>query len=314
MADGPLVTVIGEALIDLVADDTGAYLARPGGSPYNVAVGLARLGIRTSLMARLSDNAFGRQLRRHAEACGIELSAAPRAVEPTTLAVVSLDDSGQAAYDFYLLGTADWQWTAAETAGLPAGTAVLHFGSIASWTAPGSDRIHALARGARAGGAVLVSYDPNIRPLLLGDPARARDLVERDVAIAQLVKASSEDVGWLYPDADVDQVADSWLRLGAELVVVTDGADGATAYRSGAEALHRPGRPTRVVDTVGAGDAFTSGLLTAVVERSLHTPGRLANLTDEDVAGLLDTAVLVSSLTCERVGADPPTAAERAAG
>lgn len=314
MADTPLVTVIGEALIDLVADDTGAYRARPGGSPYNVAIGLARLGIRTSLMARLADNAFGRQLRRHAEASGIDLSAAPLAVEPTTLAVVSLDDSGQAAYDFYLDGTADWQWTAAEAAGLPADTAVLHFGSIASWTPPGQERIRALAQGARAEGAALVSYDPNVRPLLLGDPARGRDLVERDVGVSHVVKASQDDVEWLYPGASTQHIAARWLELGAVLVVVTAGAEGAHAFRSGADVVHCSGRPTTVVDTVGAGDAFTAGLLAALVERSLHTPDRLAAVGDADLAGVLDAAVLVSSLTCERVGADPPTAAERDAG
>ena len=314
MADTPLVTVLGEALIDLVADDTGAYFARPGGSPYNVAIGLARLGIRTSLMARLADNAFGRQLRRHAEASGVDLSVAPVALEPTTLAVVSLDEAGQAAYDFYLEGTADWQWTAAETAGLPGDTAVLHFGSIASWTAPGCERIHARAQDARSAGSVLVSYDPNVRPLLLGDPARGRDLVEPDVAIAHVVKASSEDLGWLYPDAGIEPVAASWLGLGARLVVVTHGAEGATAYQPDGSAVHRPGRATRVVDTVGAGDAFTAGLLAALVERSLHTPDRLARLTADALAALLDAAALVSSLTGERVGADPPTAAERDAG
>ena len=144
------VTVIGEAIIDLVpGDQPRTFQAVPGGSPYNVAVGLARLGHRTTLMARLADTAFGRILRDHAEAEGIDLGAAPHAAEPSTLAVVSLDASAQASYDFYLNGTADWQWTAEETGRAPERTAVLHFGSLASWTPPGDARIIELAERMR---------------------------------------------------------------------------------------------------------------------------------------------------------------------
>ena len=309
--DRPLVTVIGEALIDLVADGpSGAYRARPGGSPYNVAIGLSRLGVRTSLMARLADNAFGRQLRAHAEAEGVDLSSSPHAVEPTTLAVVSLDDNAQATYDFYLDGTADWQWTAAETARLRPDTAVVHLGSIASWTAPGSERIHELVAEVHRAGWALISYDPNVRPLLLGDPARGRELVERTVGVSHVVKASREDVEWLYPGTAPEHVAARWLELGALLVLVTDGAHGAHAFRPGTPVRHRPGRAVAVVDTVGAGDSFTAGLLAALVAADQVTPDRVARLGGELLDQLVDNAVLASSLTCTRVGADPPTAAE----
>ncbi|HEU5334023.1 MAG TPA: PfkB family carbohydrate kinase [Actinocrinis sp.] len=122
---GPLLTVLGEAVIDLVPHgEPGGYRARPCGSPFNVAVGLARLGHRTALMARLADNAFGRQLRAYGAREGLDLTPAPHAAEPTTLAVISLDEQARAEYDFYLDGTADWQWTAAEAARVPADTAV----------------------------------------------------------------------------------------------------------------------------------------------------------------------------------------------
>lgn len=310
----PVVTVIGEALIDLVADGTsGTYQARPGGSPYNVAIGLARLGVRTSLMARLADNAFGRQLRAHAEAEDLDLSASPHAVEPTTLAVVSLDESAQATYDFYLDGTADWQWTAAETSRLRPDTAVLHLGSIASWTPPGSDRIHDLVAGIHASGWALISYDPNVRPLLLGDPARGRELVERTVAVTHIVKASREDVEWLYPGTGLEHVAARWLELGPLLVIITDGADGAHAFRPGTPVRHRTGRAVAVIDTVGAGDSFTAGLLAALVAAGEHTPDRVARLTGATLDTVVDDAILASSLTCTRQGADPPTAAVREA-
>ncbi|MEY9962707.1 fructokinase [Streptacidiphilus sp. MAP12-16] len=307
----PVVTVIGEALIDLVPHGgPDGFRARPGGSPFNVAIGLARLGHRTALMARLADNAFGRILRRHATAEGIDLTCAPHATEQTTLAVVSMDADAQASYDFYHQGTADWQWTEAETAHVPADTAVLHIGSAASWTAPGDQAVLAAAARLRRSGRVLISYDPNVRPALLGDPESARPLIERAVADAHIVKASREDVEWLYP-AGIEHASARWIALGALLVVITDGADGAHLFGSGTTPVSRPGRKAALVDTVGAGDAFTAGLLGALVRRDLYTPDLLARSSLEDLAAALDDAILVSALTCERVGADPPTALPR---
>ncbi|MFF5140752.1 carbohydrate kinase [Streptomyces sp. NPDC013157] len=310
-AQPPAVTVIGEALIDLVQlDAPGDYRARPGGSPFNVAIGLARLGHRTALMARLADNTFGRLLRAHAAAEGVDLTSAPAAAEPTTLAVVSMDGQGRASYDFYLDGTADWQWSEAETALVPRDTAVLHFGSVASWTAPADRHIHSVACRLRAEGTTLISYDPNVRPVLLGDPERGRQAVERSVGTAHLVKASREDVEWLYPDTPIEKTAARWLELGALLVVITDGPDGAHVY-SGAGSLSRPGRKVAVVDTVGAGDAFTAGLLGALTRHGLHSPRALAAADPGALRIAVDDAILVSALTCERLGADPPTALPR---
>jgi fructokinase len=265
-------------------------------------------------MARLADNSFGRILCDAAAAEGIDLGAAARATDPTTLAVVSAADPARVTYDFYVQGTADWQWTMTELGRLPSDTEVLHFGSIASWTAPGSELIDQLVREARATRRVLVSYDPNIRPPVLGLRDRGRQLVERSVRHAHVVKASREDLEWLYPSCSVDEVGSRWNELGAAVVVVTDGADGATAYRKGARPLRRPGRPVVIVDTIGAGDAFTAGLLSAQVRRDVHAPERLPALSDSALADALDEAVLVSSLTCERVGADPPRAATPGAG
>ncbi|ARF52912.1 carbohydrate kinase [Streptomyces gilvosporeus] len=306
------MTVIGEALIDLVQlAAPGDYRARPGGSPFNVAVGLARLGHRTALMARLADNTFGRMLRTHAAAEGVDLTYAPAAAEPTTLAVVSMDPEGRAGYDFYLDATADWQWTEAETALVPRETAVLHFGSVASWTSPADAHIHSAVQRLRAEGTALISYDPNVRPTLLGDPERGRRAVERSVGIAHLVKASREDVEWLYPDTPIERIAAHWLELGALLVVITDGPDGAHAFHASAGSLSRPGRKVAVVDTVGAGDAFTSGLLGASARHGLHSPQTLAAADPGVLRTVVDDAILVSALTCERLGADPPTALPR---
>jgi fructokinase len=307
------VAVIGEALIDLVpGDSAGEFRARTGGSPFNVAVGLARLGQPTSLMARLADNAFGRLLRAHARAEGIDVSRAPLATEPTTLAVVSLDSDAQATYDFYLEGTADWQWTDQEMDQLPTDSGVVHFGSLASWTLPGSDPIATAIDGLRAHSETIISYDPNVRPVLLRTPEHARPVVEGSVRRAHLVKASREDIEWLYPGRGIETVAASWIELGALLVVITDGGEGALGFQAAASGpLHRPGRQVELVDTVGAGDAFTSGLLDALLRRGIRTPQRLAALSADELSAAIDDAILVSSLTCSRLGADPPMARPR---
>jgi fructokinase len=309
-----LVTVIGEAIVDLIpGPQPRSFEASPGGSPFNVAVGLARRGLATALMARLGDGAFGRLLRDQARAEGILLDAAPHAAELATLAVVSLEADAQASYDFYADGTADWQWTPAEISRVPAATAVLHFGSLASWTAPGAEHILGLAARLRERGDVLVSYDPNIRAGLLRDRGYGRDLAERAVRRAHLVKASADDVAWLYPGQGAPDVARHWLELGAAVVVITAGAAGADAFSRTAPPLHRPALDVPVVDTVGAGDAFAAGLIGALVEQGRQRPAELARGAAAPLAAAVDEAILSAALTCQRPGADPPTAAELAA-
>ena len=311
-----MVCVIGEALIDLVMDPGSAasagpktYLAHPGGSPYNVAVGLARLGQPAQLLARLSGDAFGRQLRGHAEANGVDLSYAVDAAEPSTVAVVSLDADRNASYDFYRTGTADWQWQTAELDRMPADAAWIHTGSLASWTEPGASVIAGQLRRRRGGQPVVVSYDPNIRPDLLPDHQTALDQVEAMVELADVVKASSEDLAWLYPRQDTDEVLRRWRALGPAVVVVTDGGRGAR-FLAAEERVGVARAPSvQVVDTVGAGDAFMAGLINALIAGGY--PGAGANAAVTAVA--VEQASLVAALTCARAGANPPTAAELAA-
>jgi fructokinase len=304
--------VIGEALIDLITRAAPqTWTALPGGSPYNVAIGLARLEVKTSLMARLSDSAFGRSLREHAAGERVDLSAAITASEPATLAVVTLDEHAGVSYDFYVNGTADWQWSEQELAEMPADTAILHFGSLASWTEPGAGRICGFVASARREGGPLVSYDPNVRPLLQRDRALARRRVERCIAVSDLIKASAEDIAWLYPDLSGESVAALWLGLGALVVVITDGARGARAHTRTGGLITRPAPAVDVVDTVGSGDAFTSGMLASLLRHGTVTCERLAGLEQHELGAVLDDAILTSALTCEREGSDPPTLAEQ---
>jgi fructokinase len=305
-ADSPVSFVtVGEALIDLVPAEDGAYLARPGGSPLNVAVGLARLGQPTALAGRLSADPFGTVLRQHLERSGVDMRLAVAAPESSTIALVELS-GGHARYEF-TAGGADFQWTPEELEFLPAGARAVHFGSLASWLPPGDAAIAAAVSRIRAAGDVLVSYDPNVRPALQPDAAAAREQVEQSVALAHVVKASSEDLAWLYGPGDPADVAARWLALGAGLVVVTSGADGATGWTRPGLAVRRPAYPAVMADTVGAGDAFTSGLLDALARADLLRPAAVdAGLEAGALAAVLDEAGLVAGLTVARPGANPP--------
>ncbi len=309
-----MITVAGEALIDLVNEGGGRYRAHPGGSPANVAVGLARLGVPCSLLARVSTDALGGQLAAHLAVNGVSLRDVVRAAEPTTLALASLDGAGQAAYSFYVQGTADWQWRRGELPGmLPPDVSALHAGSLALALAPGAQAVEALLAAEHARAKVTISIDPNIRPALVGRRADEVARVERQIRLAHIVKASEEDTGWLYPGVRIEAVARGWQRLGPRLVVITRGGRGAYALAPDGTEVRRPALPIQVADTVGAGDAFCAGLLDSMWRRGLlgADPGTaLGGLTGQDTAEILDWAVLIAGLTSERPGADPPTADE----
>lgn len=304
-----VIAVIGEALIDLVeTHDDEPRLARPGGSPYNVAIGLARLQRHTCFVGRLSRDPLGAVLRNHALRSDVDLSVAVDAYEPTTVALVELAPDGSATYQFGVEGTADFRWTDAELHAVPDDVQAVHFGSLASWLPPGDAAIGHRIGELRAAGA-LVSYDPNVRPHLQTDAVHARNQVEQALAMTHLVKTSEEDLAYIYPGEDVEKIASGWLGLGPTVVVVTRGAAGAQAFiEAGSRTV--PPIPTTVIDTVGAGDSFMSGLLDAAAEHSLLTPAALAGANLDAIAALLAHAGLVAAITCSRAGANPPRRAE----
>jgi len=300
------IAVIGEALVDVVeVGDDEPRLAHPGGSPYNVALGLARLEAPARFVGRFSGDPLGAILRRHAERSAVDLSLSVDAHEPTTVALVELDAAGAAQYRFGVDGTADFLWTAAELARVPEDVAAVHFGSLASWLPPGDALVAARVAQLRAAGAA-VTYDPNVRPHLQPDGAAARAQVEAVLPIVDLVKTSEEDLAHLHPGAEVEEVATRWLAAGPVAVVVTLGGDGSLVVTE-AGTITAPPRPVDVVDTVGAGDAFMSGLLDA-----LHRGGWLRRdaLAAAPWREVLADAGLVAALTCARAGANPPRRSE----
>ena len=303
-----MVVVAGEALIDLAPRD-GLLLPLPGGSPYNVAVGLARLGSDARFLGPLSTDGFGRQLADRLRAEGADLDLAPRTGAPTTLAVVHLDDQGRASYGFYLDGTSAVGLAEGDLPDLPDGAALhVSFGAVTMDTVPAGPALVRLLARNHAGG--VTSLDPNVRPTVIADMDAYAARLDEVVAGVDLVKVSDEDLGVLRPGRDPMAVGADWAAIGPALVVVTRGPDGAVALRPGREAVEVRGHAVAVVDTVGAGDAFTSGLLAWLDQHGQLRPGGLAALTDREVEDALERAVLTAALTCTRAGSDPPRTEE----
>jgi fructokinase len=249
-------------------------------------------------------------LRNHAARSGVDLTYSVDDERPSTIALVELED-GAAQYQFSVDGTVDFQWTPAELDRLPASARLVHYGSLTSWLPPGDLVLAQKIAALWAAGEVIVSYDPNVRPQLQPDAATARSQVERAVSSAHLVKVSAEDLLWLYGAESAESVARRWLASGPRLVVVTDGGNGAAAFVDDLAPVRRPVYRAPVVDTVGAGDAFTSGLLDALARRDITAPPLLDELRDPDqLAAVVDEASLVAALACTRAGADPPRRAE----
>ncbi|WP_103531205.1 carbohydrate kinase [Streptomyces sp. SM11] len=290
--------VIGECVADIVRLPGEADRVHPGGSPANVAYGLARLGHDTTLLTQLGPDGHGRLIRDRLAAAGVEVRT-DGATGPTPSAAVALDDQGRATYTFEV------GWTLGPVV-LDRVPRHVHTGSIATVVDPGAATVLAAVESLRAGATV--SYDPNVRPELMGERARAVARVERCVALSDVVKASDEDLRWLHPDEEPDQVAGRWLAAGPALVLVTRAGEGAFALFPGGRAVAEA-LPVTVADTVGAGDAFMSGTLHALAAHGLLGPDardRLHAVDRDTVADVLRHAVASAAVTVSRAGANPP--------
>jgi fructokinase len=308
-----MIVVSGEALMDVfpVADTaTGVQLdARVGGSPFNVALGLARLAQPVAFFGGVSSGFLGDRLMRALQAEGVDTCCTQRLAAPTTLSLVGLNAQGVASYTFMGEGAADRLLPLAALAQVPAAPAVqaYNFGSYAMVVEPVAQAQRALVEREHARG--VVAYDPNIRLNVVADINRWHQALQWMLPRTTVLKVSDEDLGLLYPDrtplAREAELAASALQHGVALVVVTRGGKGARAWTAREQQSVDP-VPVKVVDTVGAGDSFQAALLTALAERGLLNRDGLAGLGGAELAAVLRFAAQAAALTCTRRGADLP--------
>ena len=296
--------VIGEALIDIVERGGRVTGEHVGGSPLNVAVGLARLGRGVDFLTHIADDARGRSIIEYVESSGVQFVSGSTTADRTPTALATLDENGSAQYVFDI----DWQLSGIPEVPPPL---VAHTGSIATWLEPGCRATAALLDAYHP--SATITFDPNVRPALIEDGDAARGRIDRLLEKCDVVKASDEDLRWIDPNRSAKQIARTWLSLGPSVVAVTMGDRGAFAMCE-AGTVRIAAMPVEVVDTVGAGDSFMTGLIDALWELNLLGAERRHDLRGiglDALNSVVRTAALSSALTVGRAGADLPDRATR---
>ncbi len=307
-----MILVTGEALIDL-------FIGRPhpagfpaeavaGGSPFNVAIGIGRLGRPSAFLSTLSEDVFGSFLADKLAQSGVNTSYIRRCPNYTTLSVVATDPSGQPQYSFYAPDSADRALTPeALPAELPTEVNAIAASSYALGVEPIATAIETLLR--REAGTRVISLDPNVRARVVGDLKAYRERFERLLTHATIVKASDEDIELLYSTHDLASAARSWRERGPKLVIITRGEKGSLAAFAD-RIVERPAPRIEVVDTVGAGDTFHAGLLAWLDANDLLTPQGIGELSEAQVTAAVDFAAAAAAIVCTRRGANPPSWSE----
>jgi fructokinase len=291
--------VIGESLIDIVEQGGRVSGEHVGGSPLNVAVGLARLGREIDFLTWIGDDPHGRHIAEYINDAGVQLVSGSQAAARTATARAAVGADGSAEYSFDL----DWQLSGAPPVAPPL---FVHTGSIAAVQDPGCLAVAALIDTYRL--SATVTFDPNVRPALIADRDLARARIEHLIEDSDVVKVSEEDLHWIDPGRPPERIAQTWLALGPAIVAVTMADRGAAAFCA-AGVARVAARPVQVVDTVGAGDAFMVGLIDALWGSSLLGGNRRAQLRHiglDALTAALEAASLSSALTVARAGADLP--------
>ncbi|MDO5049457.1 MAG: carbohydrate kinase [Actinomycetaceae bacterium] len=333
----PSALVVGEALVDIVVPTRGDRRELPGGSPANVAITLGRLDRPVELVTWLGDDARGRIVRDHLSESNVKVHESSVRARKTSTALATLDHTGAATYEFDL----DWQVPEVE---IEESVIVAHAGSIAATLEPGGTEVVHLLERARE--QATITYDPNVRPTIMGDRAETYARVKQIIALSDVVKTSDEDMEWLTAtdtaqdaaaeaaqdtatetpgnteahsaeasqngsenaDSSIEATANEWLQMGASLVVVTRGSQGSSAFIPGAR-IDIPASKVDVVDTVGAGDSFMGGLIDALWSENLlgaNNRYALRHIDRETVVRILARAGSISAITVSRAGANPP--------
>lgn len=298
--------VIGESLIDVVHRSVGSAQEYVGGSPANVAVGLARLGHDVTFATMIGDDERGVRIAALFAEEGVVLTEGSVGRRTTSVATSTLDATGAATYSFDL----SWELNVSPPR---EGLAHVHTGSISATVEPGASAVLTALRDARPDATI--SYDPNARPSLMGDPHEVRAKIEQLIGLSDVVKASDEDITWLYDGALHSDVLRLWGQLGPALVVMTRGDKGAViGLTTGGELTSVDAPVVEVADTVGAGDSFMAGLVSGLLEAGLlggvQARERLRSASLADVRPAVDRALACAAITVSRAGANPPRLAE----
>jgi fructokinase len=305
MDDEQTIVVAGEALVDLVLGPDEELRGHPGGGPFNTARTLGRLQQPVRYLGCVSDDRLGTRLRAELAADGVRLDATVPTANPTTLALAEIDGAGSATYRFYTEGTsAPALTTEGALAALPDAVGMLHVGTLGLVLEPMATALQAVVEA--VGDTALVMVDPNCRPALIPDPDAYRNRLATTLHRTHVVKASEDDLGWLYPGVPPVTAARRLLEQGPRVAVITRGADGALVVTPQAE-IPVSAPPTDVIDTIGAGDAFSGGFLAwwrlrGLTRRQLDDP--------ESVVAATRFGCLVAARTCARAGATPPRLSE----
>jgi len=290
--------VAGEVLIDLIPEG-GDRKPVVGGGPANTAKALAKLGIGTQFIDGISSDLYGQMAKDELICAGVKLDYVKYSDLPTCVAIISLSESGSATYEFLIENTATFDftldWLPKPQTYLPS---ILHIGTLATVIEPSASVLFKWTQSVAKFAPVV--FDPNIRPAVISDRAQYVAQVERWVATSSTVKVSDDDLNWLYPSLDIEQVVNKWLIKGPSLVVVTHGDKGLTGYRKG-EMVSVEAVRVKVADTVGAGDTVGAILVEAIVKDGLDS------LTGSRLEMMLKRAAEASAITVSRVGANPPT-------
>ena len=291
------VWVCGEVLIDLIPDGTERK-AVVGGGPANTAKALAKLGIETQFIDGISTDMYGQMALKQLHQDGVLLDYVKFSDKPTCLAIVSLNNAGGATYEFLIDGTATFDFTPEWLPNLlEVKPSLLHIGTLVTAIEPAASVLHAWASIVK--NIAPIVFDPNIRPAVMADRDEYVRQIERWIEISSAVKVSDDDIYWLYPGVDLDQVANKWLSMGPELIVVTFGDKGLTGYRK-SEKVAVDAKKVVVADTVGAGDTVGAILVEAIIEDGLD------KLTEKRLSVMLDRAAKAAAITVSRTGALPP--------
>ena len=295
------IWVAGEVLIDLIPN-VDQYFAVVGGGPANTAKALANLGVKTHFIDGISTDNYGQMAKAELLSANVLLDYAKYSTKPTCTAKVKLSKSGSASYEFVIEGTATFDfsdlWLPDPQSLKPS---LLHIGTLATIIEPGASVLFEWAQSVAQVAPIV--FDPNIRPAVLGDRDGYVKKVEKWVAISSAVKVSDEDLNWLYPGKEIDEIVNDWIEVGVQLIVVTLGDKGITAYRKN-EQISVGAVKVVVADTVGAGDTVGAVLVEAIIKSGLD------RLTEEVLKAMLNRATKAAAITVSRTGANPPSKEE----